>query len=48
MKPYVTSVAISAARTAYGRIHISKLKLGIISKGGKRYYSDNNSIVTDI
>ncbi len=42
------SVSISAAWTAYGRIHISKLKLDIINKGGNIYYSDTDSIVTDI
>lgn len=44
----VTSVPISAAVTAYGRIHISKIKLYILSKGGKIYYSDTDSIVTNI
>ena len=45
-----TSVPISAAITAYGRIHISKIKLLIESQnmGGKVYYSDTDSIVTDI
>lgn len=45
-----TSVSISAAITAYGRIHISKIKLLIESQnmGGKVYYSDTDSIVTDI
>ena len=43
-----TSVVISAAITAYGRIHISKIKLDILSKGGSIYYSDTDSIVTDI
>lgn len=42
------SVAISAAITAYGRIHISKIKLGILELGGKIYYSDTDSIVTDL
>ena len=44
----VSSVGISAAVTAYGRIHMCKLKLDILSKGGKIYYSDTDSIVTDI
>ena len=43
-----TSVAISAAVTAYARIHINKLKLDIISRGAKIYYSDTDSVVTDI
>ena len=45
----ITSVVISAAVTAYARIHISKLKLDIINKlGGQIYYSDTDSIVTDV
>ena len=43
-----TSIVISAAVTAYGRIHISKLKLDILNKGGEIYYSDTDSIVTNI
>ena len=43
-----TSVVISAAVTAYARIHINKLKLDIINLGGKIYYSDTDSIVTNI
>ena len=42
------SVAISSAVTSYARIHISKLKLEILKAGGKVYYSDTDSIVTDI
>lgn len=44
----ITSVVISAAVTAYARIHITKLKLDILRKGGKIYYSDTDSIITDI
>ena len=43
-----TSVVISAAVTAYARIHITKLKLEIRKMGGKIYYSDTDSIVTNI
>jgi len=43
----VSSIAISAAVTAYGKINMSKLKLDILSKGGNIYYSDTGSIVTD-
>jgi hypothetical protein len=43
----ITSVAISAAITAYARIHMSRLKLDIIKLGGNIYYSDTDSIVTD-
>jgi len=43
-----TSVVISAAITAYARIHISKIKLDILNKAGNIYYSDTDSIVTDV
>ena len=43
-----TSVVISAEFTAYARIHISKIKLYILSKGGYNFYSDTDSIVTNI
>ena len=43
-----TSIVISAAITAYARIHISKLKLDILKLGGEIYYSDTDSIVTYI
>ena len=42
------SVAIAAAVTAYGRIHINRIKKGIIELGGQIYYSDTDSIVTDL
>lgn len=42
------SVAISAAVTAYGRIHMCKVKKDILEKGGQIYYSDTDSIVTDM
>lgn len=45
----VTSVAISAAITAYAKTHISQLKLTILNQlGGKIYYSDTDSIVTNV
>lgn len=44
----VSSVAISAAITAYGRIHISKIKLDILKHKGDIFYSDTDSIVTNI
>lgn len=44
----VTSVIISAAVTAYGRVEISKVKLEILARGGNLYYSDTDSIVTDM
>lgn len=42
------SIAVSAAITAYGRIHINQLKIDIMNLGGTIYYSDTDSIVTDI
>lgn len=42
-----TSIVISAAITAYARIHISRLKLEILKQGAELYYSDTDSIVTN-
>jgi len=42
------SLVISAAVTSYARIYMSKIKLDILSKGGNIYYTDTDSIVTDI
>jgi hypothetical protein len=42
------SLVISAAVTAYARIYMNKIKLDILSKGGNIYYTDTDSIVTDI
>lgn len=42
------SVAISAAVTSYGRIHISRIKRGILEFNGKIYYSDTDSVVTNL
>jgi len=39
---------MSSAIAAYGRIHIHNIKMDILSKGGKIYYSDTDSIITDI
>lgn len=44
----VTSIVISAAVTSYARIHMCKLKLDILKLGGELYYSDTDSIVTNI
>lgn len=45
----ITSVAISAAITSYARIHITRIKLYILNNlGGKIYYSDTDSIVTNV
>lgn len=42
------SIPIAAATTAYGRIHITKIKNQILNMGGNIFYSDTDSIVTDI
>jgi hypothetical protein len=42
------SLSTAAAVTSYSRIFMSKIKLDILSKGGKIYYTDTDSIVTDI
>ena len=42
------SVVISAAVTSYSSIYMSQIKLLILSLGGKIYYTDTDSIVTDI
>lgn len=43
-----SSVVISAAVNSYARIHMQRLKLDILAKGGKLYYSDTDSLVTNI
>ena len=43
-----TSVVISAAVTAYARIIMCKHKIDILNRGGELYYSDTDSIVTNI
>lgn len=42
------SVGISAAVTSYSSIYMLKIKQYILSVGGKLYYTDTDSIVTDI
>lgn len=42
------SIAISSAVTSYSRIYMNKIKLYILNKGGNIYYTDTDSIVTDI
>ena len=42
------SLTTAAAVTAYARIYMSKVKLGVLNKGGNVYYTDTDSIVTDI
>jgi hypothetical protein len=42
------SIAISAAITSYARIEMSKVKLKVLQKGGKLYYTDTDSIVVDV
>jgi len=41
------SIAITSAVTSYSRIHMSKIKLEIL-KTGSIYYTDTDSIVTDV
>lgn len=42
------SIAVSAAVTAYARIYMHKIKAMILELGGKIYYTDTDSIVTNI
>ena len=42
------SIVISAAVTAYARIYMSQVKLNILNKGGNIYYTDTDSLVTNI
>ena len=42
------SLVISATVTSYAIIYMSKIKLDVLSKGGNIYYTDTDSIVTDI
>jgi len=42
------SLTTSAAVTSYARIYLAKIKLDILNKGGNIYYTDTDSIVTDI
>lgn len=42
------SVAITSAVTSYSRIFMNKVKLDILNRGGSIYYTDMDSIVTDI
>ena len=42
------SISTSAAITSYARIYINKIKLWILKNGGEIYYSDTDSIVSNI
>lgn len=42
------SLTTAAAVTAYARIYMSKVKENILNKGGNIYYTDTDSVVTDI
>ena len=44
----IASVPISAAVTAYSRIHMHQLKMNILKHSGELYYSDTDSIVTNL
>jgi hypothetical protein len=43
-----TSIRISPFTTAYARVHMNKIKLGIIAAGASIFYYDTDSIVTDL
>lgn len=47
-KEALTAPQIAAAITAYARINIDKMKRIILEGGGKVYYSDTDSIITDL
>jgi hypothetical protein len=42
------SISTASAVLSYARIHMSKLKLHIINNNGNIYYTDTDSIITDI
>jgi hypothetical protein len=43
-----TSIIMSAFTTAYARVHMHQIKLDILANGGSIYYSDTDSIVTNL
>ena len=43
----IISVPVSLAVTAYGRIHMSKIKQELSNKGINLFYSDTDSVFTD-
>lgn len=43
-----TSIIIAAFTTAYARIHMHQIKFIILANGGNIYYSDTDSIATDL
>jgi hypothetical protein len=42
------SLTTAAAVTSYARIYLAEIKLDILDRGGNIYYTDTDSIVTDI
>lgn len=42
------SIVIASFVTAYARVHMHQIKLAILSVDGRIYYSDTDSIVTDL
>jgi len=42
------SIVIASFVTAYARVYMHEIKLAILNVGGKIYYSDTDSIVTDL
>jgi hypothetical protein len=43
-----TSIIISAFTTAYARVQMNQIKLDILAAGGALFYSDTDSIVTNL
>ena len=41
------SIAIASAVTSYARIFMAKTKLDLLAIGGKIYYTDTDSLITD-
>lgn len=42
------SIGVTAAITAYARIHMNKIKLDVLASGGKCFYTDTDSIITNV
>ena len=42
------SIAIASAVTSYSRIYMNKIKMSILNNGGSIFYTDTDSVVTDV
>lgn len=42
------SISTAAATVSYARVQMAKMLLYVLNNGGKLYYTDTDSIVTDI